>query len=112
MYAGYKTPHYLRKDRTFQSPTMMCFLYNVTFSIRRFCLVLCLYIFKEDGKNSMPILYGFLAINSMYFIYLVDVMPHTDTLFNILEMLNAVLQMLTIYTLKGYITTSTVSPEH
>ena len=111
MFLGYKTDNYLWKDRRTWTNTTMCFLYNVTFSVRRLALVLSLFFLKEDGKNSLPILHSFLVINSIYFIYLADKMPHTDTLFNILEMLNAVFQMLTIYTLKGYITTSILKPE-
>ena len=111
MFLGYKTDHYLHTDRRSWSNNSLAFLYNVVFSVRRFSFVISLYYLKEEGKNSMPILYSFLAIQSFYFIYLVLNMPHTDILFNLLEISNVVLQMLTIYTLKGYITTSILSPE-
>jgi hypothetical protein len=98
MYLENKTDGYLGK--AFMADRSKCFLYTVSFSVRRLCMVLCFFMFMNSDQ-LWPI-YGTLAISSFYFFYIFFSMPHIDYYNNILEMVNELLFIILAYTFFGY----------
>ena len=88
MYLGNKTRH------------AKSFLYHVPFCLRRISLVLCLYFFG-DYSNSICLL-GVIVSQIFYFAYLANSMPHTESHFNKIEIVNELLNTLITYMIFGF----------
>ena len=91
-----------------KAPSTWCMIYNVIFCARRFAVVLSFFYLRDD---PVKFLYGFLLIQTCYFIYLILCMPHSENEFNILELFNEGLIILILYTLLGFTATSVLSAE-
>ena len=59
-----------------------------------------------QNRDSTNALYAFLLIQTAYITYILNTFPHVDEWFNSLEIVNEVIIILIIYTMKGYTTTS------
>ena len=71
-------------------------LYNVVFCFRRMCVVLIMLSLKDYHYFKIQ---GFIAVQTGYYIYIGWVQPHTEMLFNWLEIVNETLVMILSYTL-------------
>ena len=71
-------------------------LYNVVFCLRRMCIVLIMLSLKDYHYFKVQ---AFILLQTFYFIYIGWVQPHTEKLFNWLEMANETLLMILGYTL-------------
>jgi len=81
-------------------------LYNVVFCLRRMCLVLIMLSLKDYHYFKVQ---AFILLQTFYFIYIGWVQPHTEKLFNWLEMANETLLMILGYTL--FCATNYLDPE-
>jgi len=81
-------------------------LYNVVFCLRRMCLVLIMLSLKDYHYFKVQ---AFILLQTFYFIYIGWVQPHTEKLFNWLEMANETLLMILGYTL--FFATNYLDPE-
>ena len=101
MYQGIKTDRYLG---TKLGQRHACFLYNVCFVIRRAIIVICLVLFYKSHQQQL--LYILIAVQSAYILYIIEVMPHIEQGYNILEVINEIVTTFILYTLKGYLGTT------
>ena len=106
MYLGIKTDNYLGKNLKIKKTK--CLLYNVVFCVRRLAMVLSLYYFKDNIAGS--VINAFLAIQTLYFAYVVYAKPHVDWYFNVLEVFNELSIILIVYSLQAFISSQLIEP--
>ena len=97
MYLDNKTNKYLGEE--FVKDRKLCYLYHVPFCVRRLCLVLSFFFFREDQTLT---LYAILVIQTAYYTYLIESMPHIEDYFNTLEIINEVSLILIVYIFFGF----------
>ena len=71
-------------------------------------MVLSLLYFKDEVAGS--VIYAFLAIQTIYFAYIVHAKPHVDWYFNVLEVFNELSIILIVYSLKAFISSQLIDP--
>ena len=98
MYLDNKTDLYLGKE--LKADRSEAFVYSAYFCLRRLCLVLCFFCFHNS--NMMNILFGTLAITTVYVVYIIHIFPHTENYFNYLEVFNECAFMMFTYSFFGY----------
>ena len=98
MYLDMKTDLYLGK--VLKTDRSEAFVYSTYFCLRRLILVLCFFCFHNS--NMMNILFGTLAITTVYVVYIIHIFPHTETYFNYLEVFNECAFMIFTYSFFGY----------
>ena len=103
MYLTNRTDGYLGDG--LRTNKAKCFLYHVWFCIRRLSFVLCFFITRYN-TTQLECLYGILLIQSVYLVYIAENFPHIENVFNILELVNESLYIMTIYTLTGFVGSS------
>ena len=62
------------------------YIYTAVFCVRRFLFVMWLFAFGNDGRERN--IYILLVIQSVYVAYLANYRPHTEKMYNWLEMIN------------------------
>ena len=98
MYLDNRTDDYLgggiNTDRS------IAFVYNSFFCLRRFFMVICFFIFKDE--TGMETIFSTLAITTAYVVYITHSSPHCDSYFNYLEIFNECMFVAITYTFFGY----------